>query len=116
MGTSPSSSSDDAAGALLTITPTHPAAAAAPRPDGRRPRRARCSPGAGASPAGAPQAGGATGFWAPPTDGTVLPATPALASAATTTTRAGFLVPVAGAALAGSALLLVRVMRRFRTR
>ena len=102
-----------AAGALLTITPTHPVAAAVPAP-----RRTPTAPGtvlpgaADASPAGASQAGGATGFWAPPTDGAVLPATPALASAATTTSGAGFLVPVAGAALAASALLVVGLARR----
>jgi hypothetical protein len=57
--------------------------------------------------------GDAAGFWATPYDGRqALRATPALESAADSTTGNGFLVPLAGAALAAAALFVVRTMRR----
>jgi hypothetical protein len=101
-----------AAGAVVTVTPTPPVAAAVPAP-----RRASTVPGgvlpaSGEAPEAAPPQ---AGFWAPPHGrAQALQATPALESAAGSTTGSGLLVPLAGAALAVTALCVVRTMRRFR--
>jgi hypothetical protein len=102
--------SADAHGAVLRVTPTPPPAAAAKAP---RPATVPHTvlPGATAPQAGTP------GFWAPPYEAPrARAATPALASAADSTTGLGALVPVAGAVLAGSALLGLGVARRVRGR
>jgi hypothetical protein len=106
--------SETAAGAVLTVTPTRPTAAAVAAP-----RRASTVPGgvlpggAAAPEAAAPAAGDTAGFWALPYDGRqALRATPTLESAADSTTGGGFLVPLAGAALAATSLFVVRTMRR----
>jgi hypothetical protein len=103
-----------AAGAVLTVTPTAPVAAAMPVPRRAATVPGGMLPGSGAAPESAsPQAGAAAGFRAPPYDGRqALRAMPALESAADSTTGNGFLVPLAGAALAAAALFVVRTMRR----
>jgi hypothetical protein len=103
----------DANGAVLRVTPapraappTAPRAAAAPP---------KVLPGS-ATPSAAPQAG-TPGSWAPSYEApAVLPATPALASAADSTTSVPFLLPLAAFALAGSAFLGLRVLRRVHRR
>jgi hypothetical protein len=109
-----------AAGAVLTVTPTPPAAGQAPvapqqettpEPGAVMPAAADVGAGAAApaSASAAPQA-----FWAPAYDGgrPMRPArAPALESAADSSTGSGFLVAAAGAVLAGCTLLLVRRLR-----
>ena len=112
-------SADAPTGAVLTVTPTPPAAAAAAAPaPGPGGSGSRVLPGApDPAPADAPQAGDAAGFWAPPSAADApCAATPALASAADSTSGIGFLVPLALATLAGGALLVVRTARRARFR
>jgi hypothetical protein len=105
--------SADATGAVLSVTPAAPPAAAtrAPRPAGAA--TPQVLPGsAGES---APPAGTASGYWGPSYQAPdVLPATPALASAADTTGLGTFLLPLASVTLAGSTLLVVRLARRRR--
>jgi hypothetical protein len=102
------------AGAVLTVSPTPPTAAAVPAPRRASTVPAGVLPGsADAAEGAAPPAGDAAGFLSAPFDaGRALPATPALASAADGTTGNGLLVPLAGAALAAASLFVVRTMRR----
>jgi hypothetical protein len=102
--------SADANGAVLSITPTPPAAPAkAPRP---APAPPKVLPGSGAQPP-APQAGEISGYWAPSyTPPDVLSATPALASAADSTSLSRLILPLAAAVFAGATLLTVRLVRR----
>jgi hypothetical protein len=105
--------SADANGAVLSVTPTPPPAHAAPK----APRSAGVPqpvlPGA-ATPA-APQAATTHGFWAPSYQAPeALPATPALASAADSTSAVTFLLPLAAVTLTGAALLVLRATRRRR--
>jgi hypothetical protein len=103
--------SADANGAVLDITPTPPVAAAAkaPRPASAAPE---VLPGAAA-----PQAGAAPSISAPPYEAPrPLAASPALTSAADTTSLGRFVLPLVTVALAGSALLVVHVLRRIRGR
>ncbi|TFV87803.1 reprolysin-like metallopeptidase [Blastococcus sp. CT_GayMR16] len=104
-----------AAGAVLTVTPTPSAAPATPAP-----RQAATVPGSvlPASAEGIPaKAGDSAGFVTPQYDTRqALHATPALESAAESTTGSGLLAPLAGAVLAASALFVVRTMRRSRAR
>jgi hypothetical protein len=102
------------AGAVLTVTPTPPVAAGAPAPRPAAASPGTVMPGSADAPQGAaPPVGDAAGFSAPPYDGTqALRATPALESAADSTTGSGLLVPLAGAVLAAAALFVVRATRR----
>jgi hypothetical protein len=109
--------SETAAGAVLTVTPTPPVAAPAPaaRPAPAAP--GTVLPGSDDAAAAVPQAGDAAGFWGPPYDGLhALRSSPALESAADSSSGTGLLVGFAAAALAASALLVVRGMRRLRIR
>ena len=107
--------SEDANGAVLSVTPTPPAAPAtkAPRPAAAAPQVLPGSGSGSGAEAPAPQVGATPGFWAPSYEAPhAVPATPALASAADSTSLSAFLLPLAGAALAGSTLLVVAGMRR----
>jgi hypothetical protein len=102
------------AGAVLSVTPVPPAVATVPVP-----RAAPVAPGgvmsgsAGVPQAAAPPVGDTAGFPLPAHAGAhAVRATPALESAADSTGGGGFLVPLAGAALAASALLVARSARR----
>jgi hypothetical protein len=102
-------------GAVLSVTPAPPSAVAAP---GRPvpPAAGLVMPGARAGVT-VPAAADAPGLGAPAhQDPQPLPGTPALAAAADSTTGLGVLVPVTGALLAGSALLVVGAARRARIR
>jgi hypothetical protein len=101
-------------GAVLSVTPVLPAVATVPVP-----RAAPVAPGgvmsgsAGVPQAAAPPVGDTAGFSLPAHAGAhAVRATPALESAADSTGGGGFLVPLAGAALAASALLVARAARR----
>jgi len=101
-----------AAGAVLSVLPTPPAAPTPPR----APRPAATAPPVlpGSADEVAPQTGTVSGHWAPSYQAPdVLPATPALASAADSTRIGTFLLPLAALALAASAFLVVRVARRW---
>ena len=103
-----------AAGAVLTVTPAAHVAAAAPAPQPATTVPGGVLPGAADAPQGsAPQTGNAAGFWAPPVDASqALHAAPVLEAAADSSTGTGWLVPLAGAALAAAALFVVRTTRR----
>jgi hypothetical protein len=111
-----------AAGAVVSVTPTPPAAAPAPAPAPAAPAPGAVMPGtphrtgAAADPATDPAPAAAA---SPASTGTapvrrvVHWSTPSLASVADTTTGGGFvLVALAGTALAGAMLLVVRRLRR----
>jgi hypothetical protein len=101
------------AGAVLTVTPTPPATAgAAPA---RAPKVAAAHggvlPGGAAPIAPAAPAAEQQAFWGPDVDVTTARPTPALESAADSTTGSGFLLAAAGTLLAACALLLTRRLR-----
>jgi hypothetical protein len=108
------------AGAVLTVTPAGPVAGAVPAPR-PAPRPASTVPGgvlpaAGAEPrAAAPPAGDAAGLALPSGGVHTLRSTEAVSSVPDGTSWAGLFLPLAGAVLAGSALLVLRAARRARS-
>jgi hypothetical protein len=107
-----------AAGAVLTVTPTPAAARAVPAPRPATTVPGDVLPGAADAPQGAlPRTGDAAGLVAPPVEAAqALHAAAALESAADSSTGTGWLVQLAGAALAAAALFVVRTTRRSRAR
>jgi hypothetical protein len=107
-----------ATGAVLTVTPNPPAtgqAATAPEPgSGAVPGGVMAGDDATAVPG--PAAAASQTFPAPALAAPTSRSTPALDPAADSTTGSGFLLPLAGAALAATSLLVVRTTRRNRAR
>ena len=102
-----------AAGAVLTVTPAAPAVAPAPASRPASPVPGTVLPGSADEAEGAaPPVGDPAGYSAPIDAGRVLRATAALQSAADNSSGSGWLLPLAGAALAAASLLVVRTMRR----
>ncbi|MGY1805579.1 reprolysin-like metallopeptidase [Blastococcus sp. SYSU D00922] len=101
-----------AAGAVVSVTPTPPAAAGTPAPAPQRAPRGGVMPGAGeAAEAPAVAADGTATFWAPTFRGAAHRSDAALREVADTSGGTGYLVAVAGASLAGAILLVVRRLR-----
>src|SRR3954462_2272584 len=111
-------------GAVLSVTPAPPAVAPAPAPavapvapggvmQGASGAAPTADTGSSAAPEAAP-AGASPAPYRVPDPSPGVPERPALRSAADTTSRSGFLVPLAGALLGGAAVLLVGRMRRRR--
>jgi hypothetical protein len=99
------------AGAEVAVTPAPAVAAAAPAPRAAAPAPS-VLPGSADEP---PATGDTAGFWAAPYEGVRAPRpAPALASASDSTDRGGPLMPLAGAVLAASVLLVVHTMRKRR--
>jgi len=106
-----------AAGAVVSVTPAPPAAAGTPAPAPRQTTAGVVMSGAGEAAAEAPVAAGdePAKLWAPAYSGAADPSDTMLRSVSDTGSSTGYLVAVAGAALAGATLLVVRRLRRLRT-
>lgn len=107
-----------ATGAVVSVTPTPPAAAGTPAPAPQRAPRGGVMSGAGDVTAEVPAAvaGEPAILWTPVVSGAAHPSDTALREAADTSSGTGYLVAVAGTILAGTTLLLVRRLRAARPR
>jgi hypothetical protein len=99
------------AGAVLTVTPTPPAAATAPAAAPPRAPSGGVMSGVPATVEAAPAPAASPGSWAPNDSGAPIRATHVLESASDTSTGNGFVVAVAASLLAATTLLLVRRLR-----
>ncbi|HEY4602904.1 MAG TPA: zinc-dependent metalloprotease family protein [Blastococcus sp.] len=101
------------AGAVVSITPAASVSPAAAVPVGRSPSGAPGGVMSGTGHEAAPEAASSPQFWAPEHRGTrAFRDTGDLAPAGDSSTVGGFVVALTASALAGSALLVVRVLRR----
>jgi hypothetical protein len=104
--------SADADGAVLTVTPTPPAVAAAkvPRPAAHAPSGTVLP---GSTDGAAPPVGTIAGYWGPSSVAPdALPSTPALSAAADSSSISRLLLPLVASVSAGATLLTVRLVRR----
>jgi len=99
------------AGAVLTVTPTPPAAATAPAAAPPRAPSGGVMSGVPATVEAAPAPAASPGSWALNDSGAPIRATHVLESASDTSTGNGFVVAVAASLLAATTLLLVRRLR-----
>ena len=105
-----------AAGAVVSVTPTPPAAAGTPAPAPQRAPGGVVMSGTGAAAEDPAVTGDEPAkLWAPVHSGAVRASDTMLRSVADAESSTGYLVAVAGAALAGTTLLVVRRLRRLRT-
>ena len=106
-----------AIGAVVSVTPAPPAAAGTPAPAPRQPAGRVVMSGAGEEAPEAPVAAAEepAKLWAPAYSGAADSSDTMLRSVSDAGSSTAYLVAVAGAALAGATLLVVRRLRRLRT-
>lgn len=106
-----------ATGAVVSVTPAPPAAAGTPAPAPERTTGGVVMSGAGEAAAGAPvtAAEEPAKLWAPAYSGAADPSDTMLRSVSDAGSSTAYLIAVAGAALAGATLLVVRRLRRLRS-